>query len=45
MIHKVWCASMRDVDEVLAQCFAAGFKAVASQNLNGTSWLVEFWRA
>lgn len=37
-------SSMREADKVLAQCFAEGFKAVASQNLNGSGYIVEFWK-
>lgn len=38
-------ATLREADAVLMQCWREGFYAVASSNLNGKGYIVEYWRA
>lgn len=42
--YHVSCATLAVAAAVLARCHAEGFKAVASQNLNGAGYIVEYWK-
>lgn len=42
--YFVACESELLALEVVSQCIAEGFKAVASQNLNGQGYIVEYWK-
>lgn len=40
----VRCATRAQALEVIDACLLEGFKAVASENLNGPGWVVEYWQ-
>lgn len=44
MSNFVKAGTMREALAIVAQCHVEGFKAVASENLNGTGWLIEYWK-
>lgn len=40
----VSCRNQAEAIGILGQCFDEGFKAVASNSLNQTGWIVEYWK-
>lgn len=42
--YFVACESELVALAVIDQCLAEGFKAIASQNLNGQGYIVEYWK-
>lgn len=40
----VSCLTVKEALEVISMCHSEGFKAVASQNLNGKGYIVEYWK-